>query len=636
MPECRPECSEYTQRRSRSAPGRGVRAIVAASTDRASGRRQRPSRGRERSARGRDVVDDEDGRAGDATDRRAGADRARRACGVEPGLRRTRRAQQARLRPARRCDAPPRGRAARRDRHRGRGCARALAGAHVTRSIGGGRAFDGTRELARDEHEEAALVAILGPGDELACDALVREARRPPLDRRRRRRDAARARAWPRTRRTRAHPGGRSPDTAPAASRRADLRARSQHHGATLRTRCDISRAARTRPTLRRKWRGNVTGERFAANAIYASRRGGRGRAASGGTAGGRRRTRSRSRSRAAPGVTSNAGLNASTPGRRDPRATRRASPRRDRAPRSRCRRRSRSRDRSSTRARRRRTGSDDGAAATARPYVPILFATSPFAAMRSAPTITRSTSPRPISAAAAPSAIERRVDAEPVALPHREARALQQRPRLVDPQPRAGGPLRTRRARRRARCRSPRTRARRCCSVSTPRRRSGTSAGAVRADQPVAAHVVGRERLRGGERGVAPPRSYASRPRATPHARLTAVGRARASAAPRPTRTWRFVRSVCAASATPNAPAAPSAGAPRTASVAIASTSVSTSAHTTNRSRAGSARWSSSRTASRPPFDRRRDGIDDGHGCRPPLTRVARPGGRAAASSDQ
>ena len=53
-------------------------------------------------------------------------------------------------------------------------------------------------------------------------------------------------------------------------------------------------------------------------------------------------------------------------------------------------------RDRSSTSARRRRTGMRWWSASTARLYVPILFATSPFAAMRSAPTKTWVTSPAP------------------------------------------------------------------------------------------------------------------------------------------------------------------------------------------------------------------------------------------------
>ena len=44
--------------------------------------------------------------------------------------------------------------------------------------------------------------------------------------------------------------------------------------------------------------------------------------------------------------------------------------------------------------------------ASTAREYVPILFAVSPFAAIRSAPVTTRSTSPAAINDAAAESAI--------------------------------------------------------------------------------------------------------------------------------------------------------------------------------------------------------------------------------------
>ena len=65
---------------------------------------------------------------------------------------------------------------------------------------------------------------------------------------------------------------------------------------------------------------------------------------------------------------------------------------------------------------------------------MPILFAVSPFAAMRSAPVITQSTSPAAISEAAAESAITAcGIDAR-LELPGGEPRALQERPRLVDP----------------------------------------------------------------------------------------------------------------------------------------------------------------------------------------------------------
>ena len=64
---------------------------------------------------------------------------------------------------------------------------------------------------------------------------------------------------------------------------------------------------------------------------------------------------------------------------------------------------------------------------------MPILFAVSPFAAMRSAPVRTQSTSPAAISRPAAESAIT--VNGMPVGLelPRSEARALEQRPRLAD-----------------------------------------------------------------------------------------------------------------------------------------------------------------------------------------------------------
>ena len=86
--------------------------------------------------------------------------------------------------------------------------------------------------------------------------------------------------------------------------------------------------------------------------------------------------------------------------------------------------------------------------------------------------------------------------------------------------------------------------------------------------------------------------------PRSTPHARLTAVGRVRAMPRRGRARTSACVRSVRAASATPYAPAAPSAGAPRTASVGIASTSCVDGRGSRGTAAApGSARWSSRRT---------------------------------------
>ena len=65
---------------------------------------------------------------------------------------------------------------------------------------------------------------------------------------------------------------------------------------------------------------------------------------------------------------------------------------------------------------------------------MPTLFATSPFAATRSAPTTTRSTSPRAISAPALESATTRCGIPACSQLPRGQARALQQRTRLVHP----------------------------------------------------------------------------------------------------------------------------------------------------------------------------------------------------------
>ena len=72
-------------------------------------------------------------------------------------------------------------------------------------------------------------------------------------------------------------------------------------------------------------------------------------------------------------------------------------------------------------------------AASTASEYVPILFAVSPLAAIRSAPVTTTSTSPAAISEPAAASAITACGNPDRLELPRGEPRALQQRPRLVD-----------------------------------------------------------------------------------------------------------------------------------------------------------------------------------------------------------
>ncbi len=92
--------------------------------------------------------------------------------------------------------------------------------------------------------------------------------------------------------------------------------------------------------------------------------------------------------------------------GRRDRGRPGSSGPRRRVAPRSRSRRRRRWRGRSRSSGRRRRTGSRGARRGRASGYVPTLFAVSPFAATRSAPTITTSTSPPRISEPAATSGI--------------------------------------------------------------------------------------------------------------------------------------------------------------------------------------------------------------------------------------
>ena len=73
-------------------------------------------------------------------------------------------------------------------------------------------------------------------------------------------------------------------------------------------------------------------------------------------------------------------------------------------------------------------------AAATARPYVPTLFATSPLAAIRSAPVSTASTSPVGHERRRCSVHDHGERDTQRVELPCSQARALEQRPRLVDP----------------------------------------------------------------------------------------------------------------------------------------------------------------------------------------------------------
>ena len=170
--------------------------------------------------------------------------------------------------------------------------------------------------------------------------------------------------------------------------------------------------------------------------------------------------------------------------------------------------------------ARRRRTGRRGGRARTASPYVPTLFAVSPFAAIRSAPVSTQSTSPAAISDAAAASAIDGEGDAERVELPCRQARALEQRPRLADPDvldepslPRradraeraavaAGGePARVAvRERRASRARAARPRARPCGGSArprprgSPRARSGVGSSRISSSAQARLTAVGRD----------------------------------------------------------------------------------------------------------------------------------------------
>ena len=68
--------------------------------------------------------------------------------------------------------------------------------------------------------------------------------------------------------------------------------------------------------------------------------------------------------------------------------------------------------------------------------YVPILLTTSPFAQIRSAPTITASTSPRAIRNGPAPSTATRKSTPAAAQLPRGQPGALQQRPRLRSDHP--------------------------------------------------------------------------------------------------------------------------------------------------------------------------------------------------------
>ena len=200
---------------------------------------------------------------------------------------------------------------------------------------------------------------------------------------------------------------------------------------------------------------------------------------------------------------------------------------------------------------------------------------------------------------------------------PRREPRALEQRPRLADPQvTEPAGPV--------------------CCEGDGQR---GALAGG---DQPTGIAVsedpaadrdqryadvderpcwrpsaaASSRAAPSGAAGSPPAARNAATAYRTPPARFTAVGRADASAAAcAPTSSPR-----AAARATPYAPAMPSSGAPRTASRRIASTSAGTSRQVISTSSAGSRVWSSRTTAG--PLGSQRSGTTvtalRSHGYRP------------------
>ena len=133
---------------------------------------------------------------------------------------------------------------------------------------------------------------------------------------------------------------------------------------------------------------------------------------------------------------------------------------------------------------------------------MPILFATSPFAAMRSAPTTTRSTASSRHQRRGRDVGDQRRVDAEPVQLPRREPRALQQRPRLVDPHVDALAAL-DRAADHTERGAVADARERTRVAVREHLRVTRNDGGAVRTDATVARDIVVGDALCGRERGV-------------------------------------------------------------------------------------------------------------------------------------
>ena len=229
---------------------------------------------------------------------------------------------------------------------------------------------------------------------------------------------------------------------------------------------------------------------------------------------------------------------------------------------------------------------------------MPILLATSPLAAIRSAPTMTASTSPLGEQRAGHRVGDDGVGDPEPTELPRGEPRTLEQRPSLVDPDVHVlvrlrCGPDHTQRG-----------------AVPNGGQRPGV---AVRQHTRAVGDQRGteRRRARGSRqrqrpRCAAPPRAPPPRPQPSTrrgHARLPTKGSPR-SAGPREASRRAAhpaaVETVDAASATPYAPAAPSAGAPRTASDRIAAMSSPTDAHSRKQSRSGNSRWSTSRTRPR------------------------------------
>jgi hypothetical protein len=156
---------------------------VAASTSDA------PACNNERAAGGRDVVDHEDHCTRHRPDRAQARTRSARAR-IATGLRRARSADKTRCnsRSDQSRDCPRENLAVvdalGTDALRARGRPRD--------AIERRRALERDRELAREQGEEPPFGAVLGAGDELTRDSLIREACRPPRERRRRRDDRCR------------------------------------------------------------------------------------------------------------------------------------------------------------------------------------------------------------------------------------------------------------------------------------------------------------------------------------------------------------------------------------------------------------------------------------------------------------